>query len=337
MIANPSGTTWQDAAIALLAKIPTDATPHLDALAARDIDSLHYLQYDVHAPAQRLYDKVWAARRAALESAIARCVDHGVVPLVWKGAEFLARYCAPHAIGALGDLDLLVARSQLGEARHALVQAGFRTTELAADGSWRPRSPFDDPARLMEAIALPHLRTTVAIDLDAAERAATRFLPHGTLTDDHTRLIVSIDLHHNAIASGFPIELISERAESSRLVNARAFVAEDHLWLCALRYYMEVAHSGKRSLRHLAYLIALLESETGTLDWDEVVRCACRFRAAPPLYYTLGLIARLRDKLVPGEVLEGLDPARADRTCDVGWQVGLLFDFIEPCPRWGWS
>jgi hypothetical protein len=329
-------TTWQDVAIALFADVPTNATPHLDALAARDIDSLHYLRYEPQAAAQRLYDKVWTTQRTTLEFVVARCLDRGVSPVVWKGAEFLAQYFNPHALGALGDIDLIVPRTQVGSARNALVHAGFRNTKLASDGRWQPLHPLESAKQILEGTALPPFRRAMPIELEADEQAvAARLLPRGSLSQDGTSIVVTIDLHHNAIEPRFPIMPMMERAESSAFSNARAFVAEDHLWLSSLRYYMEVAYSGKRSLRHLAFLIGLLEAES--LDWDEIIKCARAFRAVPALYYTLGMIAQLRPGLVQGPVLDALDPSTSNRSCDFGWQLGLLLDFVEPCPRWGWS
>ena len=44
------------------------------------------------------------------------------------------------------------------------------------------------------------------------------------------------------------------------------------------------------------------------------------------------LQAKLAETAIPGEVLAATDPRTTSRRSDWGWQLGPLFDFVEPLP-----
>jgi hypothetical protein len=105
--------------------------------------------------------------------------------------------------------------------------------------------------------------------------------------------------------------------------------ATDLLWFTASRYYVEVAANGKRTLRELAYVIATM---CDAIDWNRLERIAIDYKLGASLYYPLAFLQRALGAPVPDSVIDAASPLRNARHGDWGWQLGVLFDFIEPWP-----
>ncbi len=336
---------WVEAALELLAgavRSSTDSSPRralspaeLAVLEQRQIDSLHHLAQVCTPAAQRLYDKRWAAQRRALDELLGALADEGVAPILFKGAELVARRYRDRAIGLLYDVDLLVRREELGTAERVLYRLGY------AHGAYDPttRRWLDGDALQIARIELTHYELfpflrLEPLALDDEERAvAARYSgpPHRLfhVTDDHVFTVLGVDVHH-ALRDGLDSAPLFERAGASAFAGARTLGAADHLVFLARRYYVEVAQWGKLSLRPFVYLAPFLSARD--VDWDLVRRLAVEQGARAPIYYWLGFLDRLGGGVLPSALLEGFSPCTGKRENDFGWQLAQLFDAVDPYP-----
>jgi hypothetical protein len=101
------------------------------------------------------------------------------------------------------------------------------------------------------------------------------------------------------------------------------------VWITLTRYYNEVALLGKRYLRDFAYIIPILKNEA--IDWDVVLSANRSYELHAPLFYYLNFLRSL-GACVPEAVLAETSPLRSERLRDFGWQLGKLFDVLEPSP-----
>ena len=62
------------------------------------------------------------------------------------------------------------------------------------------------------------------------------------------------------------------------------------------------------------------------------LRVAVDYELGGSLDHPLAFLRRVFGIAVPDAVLDASSPLRTSRRRDWGWQLGVLFDFIEPCP-----
>jgi hypothetical protein len=142
-------------------------------------------------------------------------------------------------------------------------------------------------------------------------------------------VVLEVDVHHG-LAADIESAPFFQRAVNSIYPNALTLSSGDHLWFTISRYYNEVALHGKRSLRDFAYSAALIHSAP---DWDRVLTAASEYSLHPSLYYYLYFLNKITSARVPSEVLNELFPVSKVRLRDWGWQIGKLFDGVEPWPH----
>lgn len=334
---------WQGLALRLLAQCATQqhelpvralSSPpkpcSLAALTERKIDTLYYLQYESAASAQSLYDKVWKAQRAALQEVVAAFSASDVVPIVVKGAEFINRFFCGRSIGLMNDIDVLIQRPHLGCAKRVLHEQGFSQSYFAKEQMALVERDVSDIATIEAAhYELAPFCRLDELDLSDDELAiAAGRLGHPLwIIDGVAHAVVEFDIHHG-LASDIESERFFQHLIPSSWPGASTLDLGDHLWFTTSRYYNEVAYQGKRSLRDFAYLIALCRSNP---DWNKVVRAAHDYRLYPSLFYFLMFVEQLTGQ-VPSDVLRETNPLTRERLRDAGWQLGPLFDFIEPIP-----
>jgi hypothetical protein len=138
---------------------------------------------------------------------------------------------------------------------------------------------------------------------------------------------MEIDIHHN-VAIDTNAGPLLQRAVNSSCLQGQTLSDSDHLWVNCSRYYNEVALFGKRTLRPLVYTAPLLY---GRIDWDIVLASAREHELSASLYYPLRILEAITRTVIPREVLSALNP-RLSSGRDFGWQLGPLFEFVEPFP-----
>lgn len=337
---------WQPCALNLLTRLANPAATVAALLLTEEvrarlvqakIDGLERLAGCTSTPLQRVYDRVWQVQLAATEEAISRLGGHGIDPLLFKGVEIAARYLHGHMPSMMGDVDMLVPRQQLGAARAALFSLGYRQAEYDQDRGALVDADVSDIARVEGShYELFPFRRMQAFELDADELAALRAAPRRApvfLTDARQAcLIVELDIHHG-VALDIETAPLLARSQQSVQDGARTLSHADHLWVTTARYYNETAVHGKRTLRDFTYVIALLRD--AVMDWDIVLDAAHQYELHPGLFYYLSFASSLfSNSPVPADVLADLDPRRGSRLRDWGWQLGPLFDALDPMPSY---
>jgi len=305
---------------------------HLEKLRARRIDSLAYLALGLNPSVQRVYQKLWDLQKSVLDSVIAALKQRSVPTLVFKGAEFLSRHFHSRAIGMLFDVDLLIKRATIEEAKIALHSIGLRQAIWNRDLGRLTDRDVAETARLESAhYELAPFSVCQELPLDADELAIVREWNQHPLymVDGRAYAVVEVDLHHQ-VASDIETAPFFQRAVPSALKNALTLSPADLMWFTTSRFYTEVALHGKRSLRDFAYLAALLGSTP--IDWDVLLRATREDGLSSSVYYYFVFLNHLTNSLIPTEVIAELDPARSPRLRDWGWQLGQLFEFIENFP-----
>jgi hypothetical protein len=288
-------------------------------------------------PLQGLYDRIWARQRAALLEAVTALQGSGIPVLSIKGAEVHARYRGERALGAMKDIDLLVRKRDVEAARGHMHALGYRHGSFdprVGTVVWlTPRCVADEERGHYELAPLVRVD---AFDLSVEEAEVLRDqpirMPVWQRTADSTWWMGTyVDLHHG-VATNISAERFFDRAEAGTCGAGLSMCASDLLWVTASRYYSEVGSAGKRSLREVAYVI---ETLTNVIDWDQVGRAAVDLDLGPSLFYPLAFLRHIIHADIPDDVLEVCSPLKTSRRRDWGWQLGSVFDFLEPCPLAG--
>jgi hypothetical protein len=284
-------------------------------------------------PLQPLYNRIWMRQRDALVEVMTALARRDINALCFKGAEIHLRHFADHALGGMGDVDILVPREKSEGARAELHELGYRHGAFDSRTgmvSWFSR---DEIARLevghYELAPLLRMERFEASQTEAAllaKRIRAPICPGGNVAE--WCLGINIDVH-TGVATNISSDELFKCTDPGSCGAGRSMPSSDLLWFTASRYYSEVGTVGKRSLRDLAYIIALLRDR---IDWDHVMRVATDNQLGASLFYPLAFLQRTFGAAVPEAVLEATSPLKTPRRRDWGWQLGVLFDFIEPLP-----
>jgi hypothetical protein len=247
---------------------------------------------------------------------------------VFKGAAHARRWLGPRALGAMGDVDVLVRRGDVVRIIPLLYRAGYAPGRFE-DGAYSLRDVQEIGAHEAEHYELSPYNRPVRLALDAAVLAAgqglRRSVLHITPTEVWVRL--EVDVHH-AVASDIESEGFFARAVGPP--ERRTFSDADHLWFGLSRLYTEVALYGKTSLRDLAYLGPLVAR--GDVDWAVITSAAADYELRPAIYYFLAVLDQLAGCVVPPTTMAELNPARGLRHRDWGWQISKLLGGVDPPP-----
>lgn len=344
----PTEPGWSRTAYLLLARLAHDGLvrdsagalwnvgqPHLPQLHHKQIDSLLFWDAGRNPPEQRVYDRVWALQRGALAEVQAALEAAGVPALTFKGGEYLEWLFGSRGLGILNDLDLLVPRPKIGEARFVLQSLGYRQATYDAKAmalvDLDPLEIARAEGKHYELLPLDKVHD-VALENDERCFVERRGTHPCHVRDGGCHLVVRFDVHHQ-VAADIPSDEFFQRAATARSGLGKTLSDTDHLWFTCCRYYTEVALHGKRSLRDMAYLAALLRQ--GEIDWDLLCQVAAQYELRPSLFYYLSFLADLGSS-IPPRVLDELDPRRGSRLRDFGWQLSPLLDWVDPSPVPSW-
>ena len=303
----------------------------LAALADRDLDSLLYMATKVSSLRQSIYERVWRAQQAALSEAAAIFQEEGIDFILLKGADAF-RWYNNEPVGMLNDVDVLVDRSALATVKRRMIQAGFRQARY--DRQTASLQDFDLRHVAAAETQTPELAPLVRLEkfpLTEPERVelSTGKVGPIRLGDDEAQLIVSVDVHYQ-VALDVGNRGLFARAVPNHLGKGLRLSDSDAFWYLSGKYYNEVAHLNRSSLRHYAYIGPALAE--GEIDWEVVSRACADFEMKIPLYYTLGFFQRLNPAVVPREVVASFRPGLHERGRDYGWQLSRIFGCDEPFP-----
>jgi len=304
----------------------------LNFLSSRGIDSLYYISQESDARRQLVYDEIWRIQRLNLVEALDRLQAAGLRPILLKGAELCERYFSPRALGVMGDLDILLPRTELEEARAVFYDLGFRHARYSVEAGELVSRDIAELGQIeLQHYELAPLAKLVPLGCGEHFLEAAAEKPNGPIfrRGNEAVLALEFDVHHSVAADVDPSPLIA-RAVPSVFPKALTLSLDDHLWVNLTRHYVEVAIHGSCSLRAIAYTAPLIR-EHGP-DWSPLVEIAEDMRLGCSLYYFLALADELSPGQIPPSVLERIRASDPDRRRDWGWQLGKLFGFEEAFP-----
>ena len=204
------------------------------------------------------------------------CSLNGIPVVLLKGAVLAPLVYRDIAVRPMGDLDLLVRRSDV-EAADQLVR-GLGYVQRVATPSHHP------------AWGHQHLPPYVSSD--------------GALL---------IELHHDIVPAGafdMPIEDLWARSRPVRVSSVRAlsFAPEDLLLHLCL--HLAYSHVFSGMLKWICDIAAVIRAYGDELDWDELVRRAQIYSAGRHIHYALWLASAMVDATVPESVVRALEHHR---------------------------
>lgn len=315
-------------------------TSAVEELRRRGIDSLYYWTLcdgkpgcpanRCEVPLQRVYNRVAAAQADELTRITAAFSDADLSFAVFKGAALSRRLGTRAAIGMAADLDILLPRQSVEEAKCVLYSAGYRQLIFDPRVQKLVRRDVQEVAALeAQHYELVAFNRQIKFPLTNEEReAAFGFdkMPLWVFADE-AALVLEFDIHHG-IASDVDCEALLARCVvregMSTLCDA------DHLWFGLARYYNEVAIHGKRSLRDLAYLGPLVRF--GEVDWDVLARQTVETTTQAPVFNLLRFLDALSGGSVPAGVFAAIKPTEENRFRDWGSLLPQLFGIRDTVP-----
>ncbi|WP_171907361.1 nucleotidyltransferase family protein [Burkholderia plantarii] len=308
-------------------------TPHLSKLTRLRIDGLYYLASGDISCQQTIYDKIWSIQRAHLVDFIKKMAETGVLCWTFKGAEIAERWYSSRPIGVFSDVDIIVERKNLGVVKSMLFSEGFRQSIF----DFERESLVDDDVLELGAIESRHYELgkfckLVKIDVDLE---SLRYM-YGSRTYPLVRvggevfLCLAFDVHHG-VANDIDVnDVISDSVPSAFGIGVTVNPTR-LLWILTSRYYMEVAITGKRSLRDFSYLLPLLKE--CEIDWDHILGMNYKYSLFSSLYFYFCFMDRIIPGKIPSSVLDKINPVRSGfRGANFGWQLNTLLGEIDPFP-----
>jgi Uncharacterised nucleotidyltransferase len=231
----------------------------------------------------------------------------------------------------MADVDLLVHKDAVIATIEILYDLGYKPSEFNNDHSaLRLRSQSEILYHEAKHYELVPYNRLEPIELSGAEISAIQDTHRHAirLIDGRPQVLMEVDIHHG-VATDMDCDFFFGRAVTGPLGST--FSDSDHLWFGLSRLYAEVALHGKKSLRDFGYLAPLLTR--GSVDWSLITSMAAAHELRPALFYFLSFLDDLAGHVIDRGVLDALSPQRGLRYRDWGWQLGKLFDTVEPPPK----
>lgn len=201
----------------------------------------------------------------------------GVPVLVLKGAHLAEIVYRDVALRPMGDVDLLVRRTDLSCAERAMLGLGYR--------------PQIAPGGIQDYSAHRHLPP---------------FLKDGA---------VPIEIHRSIDESGcfhIDAEGLWERARTVRIAGVEALVLSPEDLLLHLCLHTGFQHGFRIPLRMICDIVATIRHHGPELDWRRLVRAAERSGLSKVCYYTLAVARSLLGAGVPTKALAALESSGGD-------------------------
>jgi hypothetical protein len=278
------------------------------------------------------YRDAWQLQRGEFVETLQDLNAAGIVPTTFKGCELFERYSNGGSFGLMTDVDIIVSKDELIETMSVLYRRGMKPGSIDYEtGRFQPLKIEEIGAVEMQHFQLPPFLVMKEVKLMPASFKFAR--AHGRrplkVFGERCYLIFEIDVH-NRTAFDVPFEMFTAHRCDSVFKNARTLSPTDHLWSITARYYNEVALHKKTSLREFIYIAMIVRNED--VDWDRFLELTHEFGTYAACYYPLAFLHSIEPSRVPEAALSKLRPVEGRRGRDYGWQLGKLFDFIEPLP-----
>ena len=192
------------------------------------------------------------------------------IPIVALKGIYLANHIYPHSgMRQMGDIDLLVPKDDLSQAREILLGLGY--TQLAA-------------------VAYGDIQAEVEIAHHLAP-----FVKEGSPT---------IELHWHIVKPGeghylFPVEELWRRTVACQIGNSSVLALTREALLVHLCMHVSYHHLFAFGLRPLYDVHTLISLYGGTLDWVEIASIGASWRVAAGIHLTLAVAQQLFGTPIP--------------------------------------
>jgi hypothetical protein len=308
------------------------AAAHERELSRRGIVSLYYILGDIDSPRQRAFQALWDAQARETRLLLQEFKGIGVEPTIIKGLEIGTRYDDGRAVGARGDVDLLVPPQDLFKTKQLLYRLGYTQGSYVAElREWGYPDYFDTIRYESSSYELAGFTKAFRLDdLDEAARAEARTIPGFCVHDDTTLVFVTFDIHHNLFRN-FELRRFMERTVPSALGIGKALSPADHLWFLIHRYYSEASIGLEWSLRSLIAIAPVVRDVD--VNWATLVENALEQKAPSPCFYWLTFFRTLGALSVPEETLEQLREGHLRSERNWGWQLERFFEMQPEFPH----
>ena len=203
--------------------------------------------------------------------------EHRLPVAIFKGALLAQMAYGEMSLRQAGDIDLLIKRSDFGEARRLLESLGYEMTP--------PLTPAQLASHLNNHCEIQFMRDDWLTVVDLHWDLAPRSFVFGVKADEVMSRLQSVSF------AGTTVE---------------TFGAEDLLLYQAM-------HGAKHLWRRLEWISCLAESlrATSTINWDTLVDRAMKAHATRILALGLRLVEQFSDVPVPAQVLTSIDRDKA--------------------------
>lgn len=299
------------------------------------------------ASLMRIVEANLKRQRESLERAVRDLAAREIPVLLLKGSDLGLTVYPATLPRSMYDIDLLIKPPDLPAATKVLEnmgyiqadvdQRGLRLRPLTQAEKYAIESRHYEVAAFSRFIKLPELRGLDPKHQDLYQRFWAR------VVDDEVYVLQQFDVHFNVSLS---IDLAdvwrSPRAlELPSGQPTRGQSAAACLWFLMPRTYHEIMRSGACMMRTFLDVTAVLYTLHASLDWDELLAMARKYKLGPPIFYGLwhadALLRHVLPDVVPAPVLEALRPDRLgpDRVNDWGDFMPRLLGQATVCALWG--
>jgi hypothetical protein len=271
----------------------------------------------------------------SLDPVFDHLAQSGIRAMLLKGGDLRrsGRPAHPGIARMMSDLDLLVKAPDVAATRAALVANGFEQgiMDRASLSFRRERTdgcaPVDlSPLYAADHYELPAFGKFVPIPEVLEQALQIRdFLEmrdyQVTLVDGVPYIAIKCDVHVN-LSRGLHLDDIWRGVRDLRLPSGTSMLGQSPaglVWFLASRLYHEAFGLKGATVRQLVDVLTVVRTWKDEIDWDEVIRIACKYELRPSLFYVLTHVNELLGPLVPQAVIDACNPMASGVRRDHDW------------------
>lgn len=335
---------WARCAIELIAQRPLSSTAAYDKgqyrapemlakVADVGLDSLLPPIQGNISSWQKVYRKMWQCQKSFLISTVKSLRAEGIDPAIVKGAYFNIKYFSDQPVSYMHDFDIVIEREEVAACKQVLIKNGYAQAHFDREKCILVHVDAIDVSQYEyqtkhEIFPFSHI-ATFPLEQDEEDFLKLKYMPHVSAYNGFAYVQIGCDVHY-ALHDGIETGAILSRCYRDSLLDCRMMNPTDHLWFSVGKYYQEIVCRKTRSLKEMFYIATLIRREE--IDWDRI-QLLSTLGGGAGLYYILSFLDGIGGCHIPRRVIDDMSiRLKQERQDDYGWQLGYLFDFIEPFP-----